>query len=71
MQSSFDDLPPEERAARYREMAEHTQTLAQKVANPRLREAYVELSARWRALAESTQRAFGVNDRSFDPKDKR
>ena len=71
MQPSFDDLRPEERAQRYREMAEHTQSLASKVQNPRLREAYIELSGRWRALAESTQRAFGADERSFDPADKR
>jgi hypothetical protein len=70
MQPSFDDLTPEERALRYREMAEHTQSLAEKVKNPHLREAYIELSGRWRALAESTQRAFSIDDRSFDPPDK-
>jgi hypothetical protein len=67
MQSALDDLPPDERAQRYREMAEHTQSLADKVKNPRLREAYIELSGRWRALADSTQRT----ERSFAPRDKR
>jgi sirohydrochlorin ferrochelatase len=42
--------------SRYREMAEHTHALAERVQNPDLREAYLELAGRWRALAESTQR---------------
>jgi hypothetical protein len=34
------------------------------VQNPKLREAYMELSGRWRSLAESTQRSFAPkNDR--------
>ena len=64
MTMDMDELPPEERIERYREMAEHTRSIGLKVANPKLREAYMELSGRWRALAESTQR-------SFDPKDRR
>jgi len=64
MSPSIDDLPPSERVERYREMADHTHALALKVQNARLRDAYLELSGRWRALAESTQR-------SFDPTDKR
>lgn len=64
MPRDMDELPPEERIERYREMAEHTRTIGLKVQNPKLREAYMELSGRWRALAESTQR-------SFDPKDRR
>jgi sirohydrochlorin ferrochelatase len=64
MTPSVDDLPAEERVSRYREMAEHTQALAARVENPTLREAYIELAGRWRALAESTMR-------SFDPKDDR
>lgn len=58
MTLSVDDLPPEERANRYREMAEHTRSLAERVRNPQLREAYIELSGRWRALADSTSRSF-------------
>ena len=64
MSPSMDELPAEDRIERYREMAEHTHALALKVQNPKLRDAYFELSGRWRALAESTQR-------SFDPIDKR
>lgn len=62
MPVTVDDLPPEERASRYREMAEHTQSLARKVQNPQLREAYIELSGRWRALADSTRRSFLHDD---------
>ena len=58
MTLSVDELPPEERAGRYREMAEHTHALAERVKNPELRAAYLELAGRWRALAESTQRSF-------------
>lgn len=64
MSLSIDDLPPDERVERYREMADHTHALALKVQNARLRDAYLELSGRWRALAESTRR-------SFDPPDDR
>ena len=63
MTLSVEDLPPEERANRYREMAEHTRSLAEKVKNPQLREAYIELSGRWRALTDSTSRSF-LNDES-------
>ena len=64
MPMTMDELPPEERIARYREMAEHTRTSGLKVQNPNLREAYMELSGRWRALADSTQRSFAPkNDR--------
>ena len=59
---SLDELPPEERVSRYREMAEHTHALAERVTNPALRAAYIELSGRWRALAESTQRSFEGHD---------
>ncbi len=60
----MDQLPPEERVERYREMAEHTRSIGLKVQNPKLREAYMELSGRWRSLAESTQRSFAPkNDR--------
>ena len=62
MTVSVDDLPPEERANRYREMAEHTRLLAEKVKNPELRAAYIELSGRWRALADSTSRSFLAED---------
>ena len=62
MTASVDDLPPEERATRYREMAEHTESLARKVKNPQLRVAYIELSGRWRALADSTRRSFLHDD---------
>ena len=62
MTASVDDLPPEERATRYREMAEHTQSLAEKVHNPQLRAAYIERSGRWRALADSTRRSFLHDD---------
>lgn len=58
MTVTVEDLPPEERANRYREMAEHTRSLAEKVQNPQLRQAYIELSGRWRALADSTSRSF-------------
>ena len=58
MTVSVEDLTPEERANRYREMAEHTRSLAERVKNPQLREAYIELSGRWRALADSTSRSF-------------
>jgi len=63
MSASIDELPPGERAERYREMADHTHSMALHLQNPKLRDAYLELSARWRSLAESTQR-------SFDPTDK-
>jgi hypothetical protein len=63
MAPSIDDLPVGERVERYLEMAEHTHALALHVQNARLRDAYLELSSRWRALADSTQR-------SFDPPDK-
>ena len=64
MPMTMDELPPEERIARYREMAEHTRSIGLKVQNPNLREAYMELSGRWRALADSTQRSFAPkNDR--------
>jgi hypothetical protein len=43
-------------------MAEHTHALAEKVRNPDLRAAYLELAGRWRALAESTQRSFRNED---------
>jgi hypothetical protein len=43
-------------------MAEHTQSLARKVENAQLKEAYVELSGRWRALADSTRRSFLHDD---------
>ena len=62
MTLSVDDLSPEDRANRYREMAEHTRSLAAKVCNPELRAAYIELSGRWRALADSTSRSFLVDD---------
>jgi hypothetical protein len=62
MPLSVDELPPEERANRYREMAEHTRSLAEKVKNPELRAAYIELSGRWRALADSTSRSFLAED---------
>jgi hypothetical protein len=64
MSMDMDQLPPEERVERYREMAEHTRSIGLKVQNPKLREAYMELSGRWRSLAESTQRSFAPkNDR--------
>jgi hypothetical protein len=62
MSMDMDQLPPEERVERYREMAEHTRSIGLKVQNPKLREAYMELSGRWRALAESTQRSFAPKD---------
>ncbi|HEX6858684.1 MAG TPA: hypothetical protein VF138_00580 [Caulobacteraceae bacterium] len=62
MTPAFDTLPPDERARRYREMAEHTKALAARVNNPTLREAYIELSGRWRALADSTQRSFAPRE---------
>jgi hypothetical protein len=62
MPPAIDELAPEERIERYREMAEHTRAIGQKVHNPKLREAYMELSGRWRALAESTQRSFAPKD---------
>lgn len=62
MPADIDALPPEERIERYREMADHTRSIGLKVQNPKLRDAYLELSGRWRALAESTQRSFAPKD---------
>ena len=63
MAMDMDELPPEERIERYREMAEHTRAIGLRVQNPKLREAYMELAGRWRALAESTQRSFAPRQR--------
>lgn len=62
MAMNMDELPPEERIERYREMAERTRSIGLKLQNPNLREAYLELSGRWRSLADSTQRSFAPKD---------
>jgi hypothetical protein len=61
------ELPPEERATRYREMAEETHTLATRADNPQVKSAYLELAGRWLALAQSSERMIAAEKRTIDP----
>lgn len=46
----------EERLERYRRMADSTRELAGRTEDPEIRTAYLELAARWVALAEQAAR---------------
>jgi hypothetical protein len=52
----FSRLTPSERAAWCRRMAAEAERLAEAVASPRLRTAYVELAKQWVSLANEIER---------------
>ena len=60
------ELPPQERACRYREMAEETHALAHKADSPHVKAAYLELAGRWLALAQSSERIVAAEKRTID-----
>ena len=61
MGNSFELLPIEERIQQYREMADATFLKAQRSADPQLRADYLNLAARWHALAQE------LEDGNHDP----
>ncbi len=65
MTMNIDETPVEERAGRYREMAKHTQAMAEHVGTSALKQAYLDLSDRWSALADSAERKVAPEPRSL------
>jgi len=49
------DLPPEQRAAKYRALAGDVEEWAAKAATPAARESYLLLAEQWRALAAQVE----------------
>jgi len=62
---NIDETPVAQRAGRYREMAKHTEAMAEHVGSPALKRAYLELADRWKALAESTGRKVAPEPRTL------
>ena len=61
------DLPYEERAGRYRQLAEETRQLARRADTDEVRQAYESLAAQWASLAEYAQdRADASREASAD-----
>jgi hypothetical protein len=52
--SEFSRLPPKERAARYRQLAEEAEKSARFAPSP-VRESYLEIAARWRSFARNIE----------------
>lgn len=65
MMMNVDETPAAERAGQYREMAKNTEAMAEHVGSSSLREAYLELSDRWRALADSAERKVAPEPRTL------
>lgn len=72
MNARIADLPHEERAGRYRQLAEETRQLARRADTEEVRQAYESLAAQWRSLAEyAEERAAAVRERHEDTDDAR
>jgi hypothetical protein len=54
---SFDSLPPEHRAERYRQVASEAMQKAQDTTDPERRAEYLTMAAGWHNLAVETERA--------------
>jgi len=62
---NVDETPAAERAGQYRKMARNTEAMAEHVGSSNLKQAYLELSNRWKALAESAERKVAPEPRTL------
>ena len=53
--TELSDLPPTERARRYRDLAEEAERHAKETRGGHIRDAYLVMASQWRKLAEETE----------------